>query len=425
MIRLIRNGRIIDPANGEDKVRDMFISNGLISTQTASGTPVSDHEVIDAKGCWVIPGIVDLAARFREPGHEHKGTISSESRAALAGGITCVCLQPDTEPVIDTPAVIDLIQQRAQHCKGPHLHTLGAMSLGLQGLQLSEFAALKSAGCIGISNASHYIDNSQFMRNIMDYAASQQLKVFLTPEDSQLAKGGLVHEGKISTRLGLPGIPVAAETVAVSRDLMLIEATGVAAHFCRLSCAQSVEMITRARQQGLSVSADVSAHQLFFTDIDNINFDSNTHVRPPFRSERDRDALRDALRTGALEAVCSDHQPHDADAKLAPFGETEPGISALETLLPLILKLVHEKILEPMRAIEIITMGPADILGVNAGSLTTGMPADVTIINPDIHWIFDTSESFSHGKNTPFNHWQLQGRATHTLVSGELLYQLA
>jgi len=425
MIRLIKNGRIIDPANNEDAVRDLIIEDELIVATNHPPEGLPDDRIIDAKGCWVIPGIVDLAARFREPGHEHKATISSESRAALAGGITSVCLQPDTQPVVDTPAVVDLIQQRAHSCDSPHLYTLGAMSLGLKGKQLSEYAALKSAGCIGVSNANQSIGDNQFMRNIMDYAASLQLKVFLTPVDNRLAMGGLVHEGRVSTRLGLPAIPAAAETVTVSRDLILIEATGVQAHFCRLSCAQSIEMIARAKQRGLPVSADVSAHQLFLSDVDVSDFDSNTHVQPPLRSGQDRDALRCAVRDNVIDTICSDHQPHEADAKLAPFGETSPGISALETLLPLTLKLVHENILDPIHAIRAITHGPASVMGIAAGSLSAGSPADIVIIDPQAHWTFDTSNSLSRGKNTPFHNWQFQGRVTHTLVSGNLLYHSA
>jgi len=423
-IRHIKNGRVLNPANNEDSVRDIFIEKGAIVNRLPTGGKASDKSTIDAQGCWVIPGIVDLAARFREPGQEYKGTFASESKAALAGGITSVCLQPDTIPVIDTPAVVDLIRQRTRQIAGPSIYTLGAMSVALQGTQLSEFAALKAAGCVGVSQAGRYIENSQLMRNIMDYAVSHNLKVFLTPEDSQLAAAGCAHEGKVATRLGLPGIPAAAETIAVARDLMLIEATGVSAHFCRLSCSRSVELINQAKAQGLDVSADVAAHQLFLTEFDISHYDSNLHVRPPLRSMRDKDALREGIKNGAIDAICSDHQPHDADAKLAPFGETSAGISALDTLATLLLKLIQEDDLAPLAATQLLTHAPANILGIHSGTLNIGAVADIAIIDPQANWTFAAADSHSNGKNTPFDGWSFAGRVTHTLIGGRLLHQL-
>ena len=425
MIKHITNGRVLNPAKNEDAVRDIFIDKGKIVDQLPAGSKVSDKSTIDAQGNWVIHGIVDLAARFREPGQEYKGTIASESKAALAGGITSVCLQPDTMPVIDTPAVADLIHQRALQTPTPAIYPLGAMSLDLQGKHLSEFAALKAAGCVGVSQAGRYIEDSQLMRNIMDYAASHDLKVFLTPEDSQLAGNGCAHEGQAATRLGLPGIPAAAETIAVARDLMLVEATGVAAHFCRLSCARSVELIRQAKAEGMQVSADVAAHQLFLTDIDISDYDSNLHVRPPLRSIRDKDALRQAVKNGVIDAICSDHQPQDADAKLAPFGETSPGISALDTLAALVLKLIHEDSLPPLAAAQLLSSTPANILGIPAGTLNSGAAADITIIDPQANWTFSAADSHSSGKNTPFDGWSFSARVTHTLIGGKLLYQLS
>ncbi|TNF93469.1 MAG: dihydroorotase [Gammaproteobacteria bacterium] len=421
-MRLIRGGRVIDPANNVDALQDIWINDGLISAETDDPGSLSPDEIIDASNCWVVPGLVDLAARFREPGQEHKANIQSESMAALAGGITTVCIPPDTIPVMDTPAVVDLIQQCAHETTTPRIETLGAMSVNLQGQQLSEIGALKNAGCIGISNAMRSIRNSQFMRNIMDYAVSHQLKVYLTPLDEDLAGDGCVHEGKCSTRMGLPGIPAVAETTALARDLALVEATGVEAHFCRISCARSVEMIVQAQKEGLKVTADVAAHQLFMTENDIFGFDSLCHVRPPFRTMRDRDALRQAIQDNIVTAICSDHQPHEADAKLAPFGDTEPGISALETLLPLVLKLVHEGFLNESQAIAAITNQPAEILGVNSGKLTSGMPADITIIDPNLHWWLETENINSRGKNTPFEGWEFQGKVRHTLISGTMIY---
>lgn len=418
---MIKNGRVINPGTGEDRIRDLYIVDGMISDRPATGNG-DKASVIDASNCWIIPGIVDMAARFREPGHEHKGNIESESAAALAGGITSVCLQPDTLPVIDTPAVVELIEQRGSLARSPHLYTLGAMSIGLQGKQLSEFAALHEAGCLGVSNANNYISDTQFMRNIMDYATSHQLKVYLTPLDQSLSEGGCAHEGRVATRLGLPAIPEAAETVALTRDLTLVEVTGCEAHVCRLSAARSVDLVHNARQRGLSISADVSAHQLFLTDVDIGSFDSNTHVRPPLRTGEDRDRLRAGIQEGVIEAICSDHQPHDADAKLAPFGDTEPGIAGLDTLLPLTLKLIQDGVLDTLTGIRAITAGPAGILGIDAGTLNTGAPADICIVNPDVEWVYDVHSSPGQGRNTPFHGWSFQGRVTHTLVNGVLVY---
>jgi len=423
MIRLIKNGRVIDPANQIDTTKDIYIDeSGLISNHESGISSFSEDQVIDATGCWVIPGLVDLAARFREPGEEHKGNISTESAASLAGGVTTVCLPPDTNPVIDTPAVVELIQQRTKNCHSPHIHTLGAMSVGLNSTQLSELGALKAAGCVGVSNANNPINDSQFMRNIMEYAASFNLKVFLNPIDKYLGAQGCAHEGRIATRMGLPGIPTAAETAIVARDLTLIEATGIEAHFCRLSSAQSIEMVANAQQAGLAVTADVSAHQLFLTENDIVNFNSNTHVLPPLRTERDRDALRQAVADGIVSAICSDHQPHEADAKLAPFAETEPGISTLESWLPLSLKLIQEQQLDPVTIIRAITANPADILGVPAGNLAEGSSADIAIINPETEWTFEPAEMLSQGKNSAFKSWPFKGKVEHTLVSGVRLY---
>jgi len=423
MIRLIRNGRVIDPGNNEDTRRDIWIDeDGRISNDSRDSSQLAPEQIIDASDCWVMPGLVDLAARFREPGEEQKGNICSESAAALASGITTVCLPPDTIPVIDTPAVVELIQQRTKRCNSPHIYALGAMSVGLDSVQLSELGALKEAGCVGISNANHPISDSQFMRNIMDYAVSYNLKVFLTPVDQYLSEHGCAHEGQVATRMGLPGIPVAAETAIVARDLALIEATGVSAHFCRLSSARSVEMITNAQRQGLQVSADVSAHQLFLTENDIVNFNSNTHVLPPLRTERDRDALRQAVADGTVSAICSDHQPHEADAKLAPFAETEAGMSTLETWLPLCMKLIHEQRMDPVTILRSVTQGPANILGITAGNLAAGNAADIAILDPQAEWTLDSSNMLSHGKNTAFSHWPFKGIVKYTLMNGEQKY---
>ena len=417
----IANGLVIDPANNIEAKHDIYISEGRIAAVGNQPDGFKLDKTIDASGCHVIPGIVDLRARLREPGHEHKGNIASETRAAAASGITTLCIPPDTNPVIDTTSVVELIHQRAQEAGFAKVVTLGALTAGLKGEQLSEMALLKKYGqCVGVSNALKPVSNNLVMRRAMEYAASCGLTVFLHSQDQGLTGSGCAHEGVISTRLGLPGIPETAETQAIARDLLLIEQTGVRAHFCHVSTARAVQMIARAQYDGLPVTADVTSHHLHLTEMDIGFFNSNCHVQPPLRTQRDREALVDALATCNINAICSDHEPHDADAKLAPFGETEPGISALESLLPLSLRLVDELSLSDV--INRITRQPAKILGIDAGTLSVGEKADICIYNPNTSWILNPEQMLSHGRNTPFAGWELKGKVEHTLLNGKIVY---
>jgi len=420
----ITKGRVIDPANDFDAVTDLFVADGRILARGRRPDGFEAEQIIDASGQIVIPGLVDLSARLREPGHEYKGTIATETRAAAAGGITTLCIPPDTDPVIDTPGVADLIARRATATGYARVKTLGALTRGLGGKQLAEMALLRDQGqCVGVSNACAPISSTRVMRRAMEYAASCRMTVFLHAEDPSLSAGGCVNEGVISNRLGLPGIPEAAETVAVARDLMLIEQTGVRAHFCHLSANHSVQMIARAIHDGLPVSMSVSAHQLHLTEIDIGFYDSQCHVLPPLRTQRDRDGLRASLASGTISAICSDHQPHNDDAKLAPFPETEPGISGLETLLALTLRLVDEEVLSLNAALARLTCEPAAILGLtDCGNLGEGGRADICIYDPDQPWRVDPTKFLSTGKNTPFSGWELKGKVTHTLLAGQQVY---
>jgi dihydroorotase len=419
---VIRGGRIIDPANNLDKTTDLYIDNGRISAIGTTPQSFREDEVIDAKGQIVCPGLVDLQARLREPGEKHKGSIASETAAAAAGGITTLCCPPDTKPVIDNPAVSEQICHRAAASGKANVLPIGALTQELKGEQLASMQALSNAGCVVMGNARHAITSTLVQRRALEYAATLGLTVFINAEDPWLAADGCVHEGPVSTRLGLPGIPECAEVIAVGRDLMLIEQTGVHAHFGQLSTARAVEMIAEACAKGLSVSADVSAHQLYLTEMDISDYNSLCHVRPPFRSQRDRDGLRAAVGSGVISAICSDHQPNDRDAKLAPFAATEPGISALETLLPLTLRLVDEGVLELCDAIARLTCQPADILGIEAGRLSPGSPADICIFDPEQHWSVSEETLTSAGKNTPFLGWELIGKVTRTLLSGRSVF---
>jgi dihydroorotase len=296
------------------------------------------------------------------------------------------------------------------------------LTQALQGERLSEMAALKRAGCVGVSNAARPISDTQVLRRAFEYAASLDLTVFVHPEERWLS-GGCAHEGAVSARLGLTGIPETAETIALSRDLLLVQQTGVRAHFCGLSTAHAVRLLVGARGDGLAVTADVAAHQLHLTEMDVADFNANCHVRPPLRGARDREALLAGLKNASIAAVCSDHQPHDADAKLAPFAETEPGISAVETLLPLTLRAGEEAGMNLLDVVAVLTRTPARILGLDAGTLGVGRAADVCVFDPAAEWLLREADLVSRGKNTPFIGWELKGRVRWTLLRGEVVYE--
>jgi len=320
-------------------------------------------------------------------------------------------------PVIDEPAVVKLISQKAVHAGYSHVVTLGALTAGLKGKHLSEMTALKEAGCIGVSNARAPLDNTLIMKRAFAYAATFNLRVFIQPSDYWLSLGGCAHEGKIASRMGLQGIPRSAETVAIATALQLIEETGVSAHFGRLSTAAAITMIGRARYNRLAVTADVSAHQLHLTEYDISNFNSSCHVLPPLRTQRDQEALKQGIADGIITAICSDHQPHEQDAKRAPFASTQPGISSLETLLPLALRLTENGI-SIDTIIRALTTAPANILGLSSGQLAVGEKADICIFDPEEEWTLNPQHMRSRGKNTPFAGWNLRGRVKHTLING-------
>lgn len=419
----IHNGRLVDPANKLDEFQDLWIADGHIVAIGPAPSGFEAERTIDASGLVVCPGLVDLCAHLREPGQEHKATIASETAAAAAAGITTLVCPPDTEPVIDTPAVANLVQRRAQAAGKARVLTLGALTQGLDSNQISEMGALKEAGCVGISNARRPIANTLVMRRAMEYAATHDLTVFLHAEDPWLSNHGCVHEGQVGNRLGLPGIPEATETVAVARDLALVQQTGVRAHFCRLSTAQAIRMVARAQYDGLPVTADVSAHHLHLTEMDIGDFDSQCHVLPPLRTQRDRDSLRAGIAKGTLLAICSDHQPHEDDAKLAPFATTAPGISALETLLPLGLRLVEDKVVSLPQLIACVTCQPARLLGIPVGTLGVGAVADLCVFDPDAQWELIPQDMHSRGRNTPFTGWQFKGRMVLTVFTGKIVFE--
>ncbi len=419
----IRNGRVIDPANDMDKVTDLTISEGVIQSIGKIPDDLLPEETIDATDKLVIPGIIDLCARLGEPGYEYKADIDSESRAAVSAGITTLCCPPDTIPAIDSAADIEFLEQRQKEVNLARIEVIASLTHDLKGEQLSEMASLKEAGCVGVSNVRQPFINTNVLLRALEYASSHDLTVFITPEDYGLAQDGCAHEGPVSTRLGLPAIPEAAETAAIGFYLPLIKHSGVNAHFCRISTASGLNLLRRAKYDGLPVSMDVCAHQLFLTEMDIADFNSLCHTRPPLRSERDRDALREGLTNKSIDAICSDHHPHDLDAKLAPFEVTEPGISSLETLLSLCLRLVDQGHLNLSQAIAQLTCHPAKILKINRGQLGIGNTADMCIIDPQTEWECDPVELLSRGKNSPFGGWLFKGQVETTLVGGKVVFR--
>jgi dihydroorotase len=427
----IRNGRLIDPTSGVDREADLHIADGLVVAVGAAPGGFQPDRTLDARGLVICPGLVDLSARLREPGLEQKATIASETRAAAAAGITTICCPPDTAPIVDTPAVAQLVLQIAERHGYARVLPAGAITQGLEGRQITEMAALKQAGCPVLSQADRPIRSTQVLRRALEYATTFGITLFLQPQDPDLAEGGCAHEGRVATRLGLPGIPQAAETVAVARALALAEQTGARIHFRGLSTARGAEILAMARGRGILATGDVAMHQLFLTEDDVDGFDADCHVIPPLRTLEDREALRAAVAAGHIQAVCSDHQPHDADAKQAPFPETAPGISALETLLPLALCLVNEGVLELPAALARLTSGPAEILGYgpargpgrSIGCLSPGSLADVCVFDPNETWVPMPGNLASHGANSPFLGIEIHGRVHWTLLGGRVAFE--
>lgn len=421
---VIQNGRIIDPSQNLDQVTNLYISRGRIvgiGNQAPEG--FTANQEIDARGKWILPGLVDLQARLGEPGSNFAGSIASETKAAAAGGITSVCCPPDTLPVNDSQAVTELIQRRARQAATAFVMPIGALTIDLKGERLSAIYSLKQAGCVALSQANTPIQSALTLKNALEYTSTQDMVVMLRCEDQQLKNGGVAHSGPVSSRLGLPEIPPSAETTALARNLILVEEAGVRAHFSQLSCARSVEMIADAKKRGLPITCDVAIHQLHLSEMDLLGFNSLFHVSPPLRSMQDKQALLMGLKSGVIDAVVSDHTPLQKDEKLLPFGESMPGISGLETLLPLLLKLVQENDLDLMTAIRCVTQNPARILGVQRGSLEINQPADLSILNPEGIWTLKADEMLSEGQNTPFQGWEFIGQVEQTFFQGRSVYR--
>jgi dihydroorotase len=420
---LIRNGRLIDPADGLDTTGDVAIGDGRIIRLGGDIDDFTPDRVIDAEGQWVIPGLVDLCARLREPGATRKADIASEARAAAAGGITTLVMPPNTDPVIDTPSVVELINHRADSAAGARVIPLGALTRGLDGESLPGMAGLAAAGCPAVSDGGQPVTDALVLRRALDYAATFALPGLLTPVEPALASGCL-NEGATATRLGLPGIPAAAETAALGRQLAVAGATGARVHFGRLSSAEGIRGLTHALGDNRKLSADVAIHQLFLTDQDAMDYDPRFHLNPPLRDIIDREALRQAVADGVIRIICSDHQPHDADAKEGPFASTATGASGIDTLLPLLLRLVEDEVLPLRKALAAATVEPARLLGLEGGRLAEGAVADIAVVHPADPWFCRPETLGSRGKNSPFLGWEFSARVSHTLVEGRLVHSI-
>ena len=420
----IKGGRLIDPKNGIDALRDVYIAAGKIVAVGAAPGGFSANRTIDAAGRIVCPGLVDLAARLREPGFEYIATLESEMDAACAGGVTSLACPPDTDPPLDEPGLVEMLKHRAQRHNKARVYPIGALTQGLKGVRLTEMAELREAGCVAFSHADVPLTDTQVLYHAMQYAATFNIPVWLRPQDVSLARDGVAHDGQVATRLGLPAIPVCAETAALAMILLLARETGARVHLCRLSSAEGINMIRRARHDGAAVTCDVAVHHLHLSEMDIGYFDPNCHLIPPLRSQRDRDALRKGLADHTIDAVCSDHCPVDDDAKQVPFSEAEPGATALELLLPLTLKWAEEDRIALPTALARITTDAAGILGIDAGHLSVGADADVCIFDAERYWKVEPASLASQGKNTPYTGIELKGRVTYTLVSGQIAHEL-
>ncbi|MGH8618573.1 MAG: dihydroorotase [Burkholderiales bacterium] len=419
----IKGGRLIDPASGTDAPRDLYIAAGKIAAIGSAPDGFKANRVIDAAGCVVCPGLVDLAARLREPGYEYMATLESEMAAAIAGGVTSLACPPDTDPPLDEPGLVEMLKFRAKNLNQAHVYPIGALTVQLKGAQLTEMAELTDAGCVAFSQGEAPLTDNQMLFRALQYASTFGFTVWLRPQDATLARGGVAHDGQVATRLGLPPIPVCAETVALSTMLLLARQTGARVHFARLSSADGLAMVRAAKAQGLPVTCDVAVHHVHLSEMDIGYFDSNCHLVPPLRSLRDRDALRAGLVDGTVDAICSDHTPVDDDAKEVPFSESEVGATGLELLLPLTLKWAQETGTPLLNALARITAEPARVLGVAAGTLAVGAGADVCVFDPARHWKIEPASLKSQGKNTPFTGYELAGKVRHTLVEGQVVFE--
>ncbi|WP_041388434.1 dihydroorotase [Polaromonas sp. JS666] len=426
---LIKNGRVIDPASGLDEVCDVAIAAGRIVSLNHTTADFSPNKTLDATGCIVAPGLIDLSARLREPGYEHEGMLESELAAAVAGGVTSLVCPPDTDPVLDEPGLVEMLKFRAEKLHQSRVFPLGALTRALKGEALTEMVELTEAGCVGFSQAEVPLANTQVLMRALQYATTFGYTVWLRPQEMHLGQG-VAASGALATRLGLSGVSVAAETIALHTIFELVRATGARVHLCRISSAAGVALVGKAKAEGLDVTCDVSINSLHLTDVDIGYFDSRMRLDPPLRQQRDRDAIRQGLADGTIDALVSDHNPVDEDAKTLPFAEAEAGATGLELLLGLACKWGADSQAGMARALAVLTSEPARVLGnslgtlqASAGRLVKGGMADLCVFDPASEWMVEPQALRSQGKHTPFSGYQLPARVRWTVVGGQLAYE--
>ena len=418
---LIKNGRVIDPANKIDAVMDILIDNGkIIEIGKKLRTPNSALRIIDASGKIITPGLIDMHVHLREPGYEYKETIKTGTEAALAGGFTSIACMPNTKPVNDNQSVTDFILDKARKEGVVNVYPVGAITKGLKGEELSEIGELKSSGVVAITDDGKPVMNSELMRRGMEYASMFDLPVISHCEDLKLSEGGVMNEGFVSTELGLKGIPDTAEVVMVARDIALAELTGAKLHIAHASTRGAVSSIREAKLRGVNVTCETAPHYFTITEKEVIGYDTNAKMNPPLRTEDNLKAIKEGLRDGTIDVIATDHAPHEVSEKEVEFDRALFGIVGLETALPLTLRLVHDGVISISEAISKLTINPVRILGLNKGTLSVGSDADITIIDPDKEWQVDVTKFKSKGRNSPFQGWRVKGAVEVVIVGGHI-----
>jgi dihydroorotase len=419
-ITRLKNGRIIDPEQQRDEVADLWIRDGVIVDPLSVNDTAVDIQNLE--GCWVVPGLIDMHVHLREPGEEYKETIETGCRAAAAGGFTAVACMPNTKPVNDKGSVTRFILERAASCAA-RVYPVGAISQESVGERLAEFGELKDAGAVALTDDGRPVVDSRLMRRAMEYASSHEMLIMSHAEEISLSRGGCMHEGEISTRMGLRGIPAAAESIMVFREIALAELTGARVHISHVSSEQAIALIGNAKARGVKVTAETAPHYFTLTEQAVLGYITNAKMNPPLRTEKDRQAIRAALADGTLDAIATDHAPHSVLQKEVEFNLAANGIVGLETSLSLSLALIREGVIDASRLVQLMSCAPAKILGVSGGSLRIGERADVTVIDPERRYTFLTEKSYSKGRNTPFDGWNLQGKAILTILAGRITHQ--
>jgi dihydroorotase len=423
---LLTNARIVDPSRDLDFPGDLLIVDGVIREAKrgigAAGVP-EGTEIVDCRGKVVAPGLIDMRAFVGEPGAEYRETLATASQAAAAGGVTTLVMRPDTTPAIDEPAMVDFVMRRARDTAIVHLYTMAALTKGLKGEEMTEFGLLKAAGALAFTDADRCITNTQVMRRALTYARDFDALIVHQAEDPDLVGDGVMNEGEYSARLGLTGIPKAAETIMLERDVRLAALTGARYHAASVTCAESLEVLRRAKDSGASITASCSINHLTLNENDVGSYRTFCKVRPPLRAEEDRKALVEALASGLVDLVMSDHDPQDVETKRLPFAEAAPGAIGIETMLSAGLQLVHNQEVSLVKLLAALSVRPAELLGLPGGSLRPGSAADVIVLDLDAPWVIDPNELKSKCKNTPFDEARLTGRVARTIVAGRTVYE--